>query len=567
MKCVGCGHELTKYAHVEICKDCRYDNTITITFTDAKRKYKLTKEEIESADLFEYSFVSHGNTGTKYLVSEIEELADKLTKNLDITDKRRQAYLKQHDITQEVQKSKNNLSNVKKQTREIVIDLVKKYNVDIDKDIENKINDAINTYYSTRIDIGTDIFSIAMGIANEIDKRDKRKKELNALINTIDEKYRKLVYSYPEYIALLENNTDKAELNQRFEIVRQKVNKIKNKIELQNEREKIIDDLLMKKYNKKYIKVAKSHDLYCEYISEGNVDLNKCLDTIDNIIKVRIERDKRKYELDKSLKKNKMLVSKWKNDKNYTDYIEHNKGSIDNIINFFKNKLIMKERKIKLNEIIKQKCVYNFKNYAFYHNYVIDKITLEEAILQLDDQIMKNDTKKQMNSIRNIACNIFGEKYCEYITLYPEYQRYVGNNMSINDIRSSLVGNKYELDNYYKNIKNVFDTKRLMETEVLTKLPEKTCKYHFESIKKNLELKTLNQIFYQFITSPYTKIHLSYLNEYEKRYIQSICHKLMYKVKEQVPKKILVIKKTNCLGKKIGQKIIDQLKCKSIIVN
>ena len=89
MNCVGCGKEISKRYVDEICVECRFDPLVVISTTEIKKKYRLTDDDINNADLFSITFNTHGNIGTKYLISEIEELVEKLVKDLPESDKKK----------------------------------------------------------------------------------------------------------------------------------------------------------------------------------------------------------------------------------------------------------------------------------------------------------------------------------------------------------------------------------------------------------------------------------------------------------------------------------------------
>ena len=325
-----------------------------------------------------------------------------------------------------------------------------------------------------------------------------------------------------------------------------------NFIKLQKKRKKIIDNSLEQKYSEKYRGMAKLDNIYNKYIDGQELNLDKCLNMIDNKIKPKIERDERKYNLDEALKKNKMSCGKYGCDTYYSRYIDYNEGSINDIIKLIQNKIEMNNRQLELDNIIKNKCEYSFRDILFYENYIKGIITLDEATLQLDCQIMKKNIEIIMNGPRRIFCEIIGNEYYLYTTMYPKYQKYIMPGMSMKQIREIITIKRDKIKNYYENIRNDFDKKRLIDMEILYKLPDK--EINFRQIKFNLGLKTINQILYHFCTSSYPLIYIQPISGYENRYIQSVTNKL------KLAYRINTIEKPNNWSIIHVKNIIDQLK-------
>lgn len=75
--CCGCNNSITKANKSKICADCKRNNTIS--YTNAKKQYKLTDDDInQNIDkLHSYKVRVHSTTGTMYLRSEIEAIQKK----------------------------------------------------------------------------------------------------------------------------------------------------------------------------------------------------------------------------------------------------------------------------------------------------------------------------------------------------------------------------------------------------------------------------------------------------------------------------------------------------------
>jgi hypothetical protein len=80
-----------------LCFNCKTDPNISISRTAVKQKYKLTDQEIDKGNIYYFGHVVSKTFNIKYLINEVENLADNLTKNYDPKDKRRLAYLKQKE--------------------------------------------------------------------------------------------------------------------------------------------------------------------------------------------------------------------------------------------------------------------------------------------------------------------------------------------------------------------------------------------------------------------------------------------------------------------------------------
>src|SRR3989304_5689687 len=90
--CKVCQKLISKY--YKLCDTCTFDPLVTISYSDTKRKFGLTDLDIYSTNLFTIKFSTTLYDGTKYLVSEIIELGEKVVKDLDPSNKKRIKFLK-----------------------------------------------------------------------------------------------------------------------------------------------------------------------------------------------------------------------------------------------------------------------------------------------------------------------------------------------------------------------------------------------------------------------------------------------------------------------------------------
>jgi hypothetical protein len=117
------------------CKGCNLNSSITITQSDAKRKFGLTDDEIKNSNIYIAEIDHKKKVGKKHIVSEVIELADKLTKVDGDNSKRRKKFIKQQ------LKFKNMISDdiSAKKESQIIMDQVNMSieKIDYDLDIES----------------------------------------------------------------------------------------------------------------------------------------------------------------------------------------------------------------------------------------------------------------------------------------------------------------------------------------------------------------------------------------------------------------------------------------------
>jgi hypothetical protein len=130
-KCINCQKDLPKKHRHPFCQQCNGLPTFTISNKDALTEYRLTQKEIDDAKLYVIPASSYGHKGRKYMLKEIEELADKIYDALPDDDAR---------------KLKNELLDEKKLRKLSVNKLTSKYQRDdkfmlmIKKEVSNYVN-------------------------------------------------------------------------------------------------------------------------------------------------------------------------------------------------------------------------------------------------------------------------------------------------------------------------------------------------------------------------------------------------------------------------------------------
>lgn len=96
----------------DFCRSCRYNNQLTIWHTEAKKRYKLSDNELYNSDLYRSQCYINDNLATKYVVKDVETLIENLT-NKDPNDKRYSALLEYHnDLIKEELKIQTEIDNI-----------------------------------------------------------------------------------------------------------------------------------------------------------------------------------------------------------------------------------------------------------------------------------------------------------------------------------------------------------------------------------------------------------------------------------------------------------------------
>lgn len=349
MECYNCEKSITKYNKKQLCRECTFDPTIVISLTDVKRKYKLTEKELEEAALFSITFQIHRNTGTKYIISEVEKLAEEITKDLEDTDKRKIAFLRQKIIMKQIKTEKENLLEKKQKIEEHVKVLMQK--LDHTEDInECLIIELIDKYLK---DPNISIFDAAYNVFNDI-------------------------------VKIIEEHKKKREKRENMDI------------------------LINEKIDRKYIKKAKEHPTYHEYIEKEGLSIKKCYSKIENFIIKEINKIERKKRMNKLLKKT--IPQDYMKDaiENpiYANFVES--GDIDDIDNialctkdYVGDIIAQKNRKREIDKRLNEMALDpKSQKYPAYNEYIQNKITLKEAVDKIENifegTIRRNNKKEKI---------------------------------------------------------------------------------------------------------------------------------------------------------------------------
>ena len=101
MNCINCNALISSNSAYRICTKCKFDTNVMISETEAKRRFKLTRQELRNGNLFFIQFTINGNIGTKYLISEVRNLANRIVNKLDTDDRYKMAFQKYEEREKE----------------------------------------------------------------------------------------------------------------------------------------------------------------------------------------------------------------------------------------------------------------------------------------------------------------------------------------------------------------------------------------------------------------------------------------------------------------------------------
>jgi len=505
MSCINCKTEISKRASDPICVTCRFDPNVTISLTEARTKYKLTDEELKNPNLFKMNFVCHKNMATKFLRTEINELARNLTNNLDNSDKRKKAFNKQDEIITELQnKRKVKLDRIENITN-ICTDLLVKYSVEVTPEITDYMIKLINEDKS-----GLNEFQTALKIIDEVNnlykkivQRQNRIIEFENMIkNTFADKYLKLAHAHPAYKSfenndkqpilvhdiikadimkikelddLIKNNIEKKYINYAFThkiyydytfYKHTKVDYTFSMLEKEVNRKKNLDELIDSNIDKKYLNLAYSHYYYNNYLCDKKLKTEIAFNIIKNTIDKQINIDNREKELKLALTKKKIKIRESAATKAYFEYIQQDDYELnDAIINIIKEMDCLK-RKEEIGKILTTKTSKFYINviaHQAHKDYVNGTCSLELALKQIDEFITQMEIETQeknqkqlqanrLNTLKSVIGSMDNFWRDEYLSL-PISQQYINIGLpNFREVEKVYMKKRYEL--IFKHLQN-----------------------------------------------------------------------------------------------------------------
>ena len=548
MKCINCPAEINDRCTYQICVNCKFDVTVMISQTEAKRIYKLTDKEIYDAKLFFIRFTVHHNVGTKYLITEIHELARKITDNLDASDKRKKAFTKQDDMIREKTDREDKIKKLKQTLRSEVAEMLTKYDIIIDSFVEEQITETIRKYCDQNI---LSEFGVTMKICEDIYKYYKKKSTIDSqIVKQYGNDYLTMIIKFPLYKHYIENDkiTDADAFAHLEKMILKQINDTNRKIN--------IDKLLEETYtDEKYIRYAKGLLAYEEFVDDGIGLLGNKFNTIKRKTDELVQKDQRteklNKEIDKNIKKKYVKLAKGSVfSKNYID--EDNiklEKVMENITNYIDEKIAIDKREKLIDKELKKLDIRDIcsESVKLFNKYVDNdsNVTLDSIVNSIKDIENMEKRKKIINSfINNKLPNMH-----HIITNTDEYMKYIrGDDLSLEKFSLDMM-NKYkrkeELDiELEKNgIKNIcYESRKLFNEYVnnYTTVLHDTIKWiqgneNMQMARMNTQhvpqpdMKMLKEIFERFNRSNSQSIQIIRNKPQTRNYIKTLCDNYGFK--------------------------------------
>jgi len=256
-----------------ICSDCKFNPKVTISTTDAKKKYRLTNEEINDAELFNFSITYYRRTGYKYLLDDIRELAENIFAGIDDDDKRKQKYLE--NINDEDIKSIS-IDNM----HENVQGYFEDNDIEPDDDLIMFVEKIVKKKHDSE-------FDVVIGYI-------KRKIRIDNLINEHDDMdFIERATQHEEYDAYIYDNANKSAAK-TFNIIKAD---IEDK-QILLERKKKLNEFIEKKFNTIHADFAINSSIYRNYTTDANQtdDIKVVQKDISEHVEEKIRFDARKKD-------------------------------------------------------------------------------------------------------------------------------------------------------------------------------------------------------------------------------------------------------------------------------
>ena len=385
MECINCKTIISIKFTDQICVNCRFDDIVMISLTEVKNRFKLTEEELDKAKLFKIVFMVKYNVGTKYLRSQVVELAGKITENLPDNDKRKMVYRMHKDIFDEIKLIDIELDDRINNIKQITIDLLTKTDVVVDDVINMKISELAKIYIGNN---NMTDFQMAMRLCDDMVK----------FYNILKDMF---------------------------------------------SRQKILDDLIIQKFGEEYISDVKLNYAYTEYIKHGKLPLDKTFSVISKQLQEKVDKEYRQQQLNNLIKStfDDKYMSIIQSYKEYNGYINNNSPSLTNTFKYISiqlQKIIDKEnRKKQMDELIENKFPKKYhilaKQDPYYNNYIENyvgnnisdlNINFLKIEAKINNLIVKN---KRETSLKRQLAKTVKKEYMDIALKSCHYKKYIQN--------------------------------------------------------------------------------------------------------------------------------------------
>jgi hypothetical protein len=439
LECFHCHKK--NYSSKNLCQECRFDKNIMATFTEIKKKYKLSESQIDHKKVYHETFrTKYGTEGTSYYLPDIINFVENISKNLSDTNPVKKAVVKFNNEQNEKQKKEDEENFLFNFIWNDVNSNLCKYN--IPKDFLN--------YENTK--------------------------------QILLEKIKIFVKNYTH------NNSQDFFVIDILEYLEKIYNR---KLEIDEKIEDIIDD--------RYKQLAKKHVAYKNYIFNSYYDLELCMRHIlqdqDKILNQQERSDIYRDFWEKFIEENKdyspekydYLIEGEKR-----DYVYDNKISCDVCFEKIKSKLFDKMKSIELEKIVKMlnKSTHNRCSLANLEEIYKDK---EFKNMKKFSEKIKKDSNKIEDRYQKIISKI--EKILEKYNDIKDYLFDFSKNISI------FISNNIFLNRNFINKQNTSINKEIYDYSYGKKKSKEACeqiKLLLNSIRDNIskinssEMKKIN---------------------------------------------------------------------------
>lgn len=266
MTCHGCNTPTYK----DFCSDCWYDNTITIWQTDAKKRYKLSDNDLDKSKIFKSQCVVRDNIATKYAVKDVEKLVEQIS-NKSETDKRYIALKSIRDKINEEQmkiiKEQEDISYIK----QYMVSLSDKY--DIQNLMIQIINGEIDSLITRLLKDNTDLINISMQLLPSVYKKANARNIVNQMLL---DKYKdaefctyimsnsEIVKCYNVFVDNNQNNQNNQAFDKHYQELIEQTDKALN---IMN-RTKYLDNFIKTTFDEKVIQSLSTKYFYNDYYKD-----------------------------------------------------------------------------------------------------------------------------------------------------------------------------------------------------------------------------------------------------------------------------------------------------------
>uniref|UniRef100_A0A6C0CCM8 Uncharacterized protein n=1 Tax=viral metagenome TaxID=1070528 RepID=A0A6C0CCM8_9ZZZZ len=382
MRCRNCFESIPAYVRSELCDTCRWDSKVTISTTNAKKKYMLTNSEIEAANLFCYEISFRYAHGFKYLVMDIEELAEKVFATIDDNDKRKQKYLKN------VENDHNNRLELIDEMRESINGYLEENDLEPDCDTLVFIEEIIKRKYNADLD---DVIGYV-----------KRKIKLDNLINEHSAKFIKSAKEHSQYDEYIYDHSQS--LTETFDEISSDINE-KNTLDM---RTKKTNRFIEEGIEEDFIDFALSLPICKEYTTQIT-----CKIKFDTICKRLVEYVERKYALDEFIKDN--IDAQYRNialsSLSYKNYVMNLKCNFETTCDAITTQIDKRIVSDKKKTIVDSKKIAIEKKYPGSRGWLEKAISNPKIGKMYTKYLQKGgDIKKLMDDIKNIIIGFNAQK-------------------------------------------------------------------------------------------------------------------------------------------------------------